>query len=278
MAHIGFMQGRLSPQIDGKIQAFPWGLWEIEFLVGGEAHFDLIEWTLDAEKLHENPLLLRSGQKRLQEMKQLTGVEVLSLTGDCFMQRPFWKASGSERQSLIQDFKDILEACAISGVRFVVVPLVDKGRLENEVQRQSLLDGLLPISPWLAKNGIVIVFESDFPPEYLAELITDFPQTTFGINYDIGNSAALGFDPQAEIRAYGDRIRNVHVKDRLLGGNTVPLGAGAADFPCVFHELSRVRYRGNFILQTARAPDGRHLDALICYREMVLGWLSESGL
>jgi hexulose-6-phosphate isomerase len=278
MARIGFMQGRLSPQIDGKIQAFPWGLWEMEFLIGGEAHFELIEWTLDAEKLHENPLLLRSGQKRLQEMKQLSGVDVFSLTGDCFMQTPFWKTSGTQRLYLIQSFQNILEACAKSGIRLVVVPLVDNGRLENDAQRQSLLDGLLPISPWLAEQGIVIVFESDFPPMDLANLMTDFPQTTFGINYDIGNSAALGFDPQVEIRAYGDRIRNVHVKDRLLWGKTVPLGAGAANFSCVFRELSRVRYRGDFILQTARAPDGRHLNTLIHYREMVLGWIAESGL
>ena len=28
---IGFMQGRLSPLVDGKIQAFPWDHWQAEF-------------------------------------------------------------------------------------------------------------------------------------------------------------------------------------------------------------------------------------------------------
>ena len=32
-ARIGFMQGRLSPQVDGKIQAFPWVHWRDEQLV-----------------------------------------------------------------------------------------------------------------------------------------------------------------------------------------------------------------------------------------------------
>lgn len=274
MARIGFMQGRLSPQIDGKIQAFPWQFWEREFLIGSEAGFELIEWTLDDDRLHENPLLLDAGQRRIRELSSTSGIQVISLTGDCFMQAPFWKAPEIGRRSLLQDLKSILGGCAAVGIRYVVVPLVDNGRLENTAQRESLLDGLLPLVPWLLKHEIAIVFESDYPPEALVELITSLPDPSFGINYDIGNSASLGFDPVAEIRAYGNRIRNVHVKDRLLGGTTVPLGTGAADFRLVFHELARIGYQGDFILQTARAPDGGHLEALVRYRELVRGWLS----
>ena len=70
--------------------------------------------------------------------------------------------------------------------------------------------------------------------------------------------AAAGFDPAEEIEAYGHRILSVHVKDRVLGGSTVPLGSGNADFEAVFAALGRVRYVGNYILQTARATDGDH--------------------
>lgn len=277
MPRIGFMQGRLSPQINGKIQAFPWQSWESEFVIGGRENFELIEWTLDEDRLHENPLLLDSGQERILELSRTSGMQLVSLTGDCFMQAPFWKAPETRRRSLLQDLGSILGACAAVGIRYVVIPLVDNGRLENDAQRQSLLDGLLPLVPWLLKHEIAIVFESDYPPEVLAELITSLPDSSFGINYDIGNSASLGFDPAAEILAYGNRIRNVHVKDRMLGGTTVPLGTGAADFPLVFRELKRIGYQGDFILQTVRAADGGHLDALLRYREMVRGWLGTSS-
>ena len=277
MPRIGFMQGRLSPQINGKIQAFPWQSWESEFVIGGRENFELIEWTLDEDRLHENPLLLDSGQERILELSRTSGIQLISLTGDCFMQAPFWKAPETRRRSLLQDLGSILGACAAVGIRYVVMPLVDNGRLENDAQRQSLLDGLLPLVPWLLKHEIAIVFESDYPPEVLAELITSLPDSSFGINYDIGNSASLGFDPAAEILAYGSRIRNVHVKDRMLGGTTVPLGTGAADFPLVFRELKRIGYQGDFILQTVRAADGGHLDALLRYREMVRGWLGTSS-
>jgi hexulose-6-phosphate isomerase len=277
MPRIGFMQGRLSPQIDGKIQAFPWHSWEAEFRIAGDALFETVEWTLDEERLRANPLLLPSGQKRIRELERMSGVKVASLTGDCFMQAPFWKAAETRRQALLQDLDAVLGACATTGIRLVVVPLVDNGHLEDDGQRESLHDGLLPRAPWLRKHAMSIVFESDLPPDSLANFISSFPDPAFGINYDIGNSAAMGFDPQAEIRTYGHRIRNVHVKDRLLGGTTVPLGTGAADFPRVFHELHRIGYPGDFILQTARAADGEHLSALNRYRRMVRRWLDASG-
>jgi hexulose-6-phosphate isomerase len=100
----------------------------------------------------------------------------------------------------------------------------------------------------------------------------------FGINYDIGNSAALGFNPQEEFAAYGARIVNVHIKDRMLGGTTVPLGTGSANFDAVFEALAKVNYRGNFILQTARAVDGNHSSSLSTYRDMAVNWLKRYAI
>jgi hexulose-6-phosphate isomerase len=70
----------------------------------------------------------------------------------------------------------------------------------------------------------------------------------------------------------------VHVKDRIIGGTTVPLGTGSADFEAVFNELGRISYRGNFILQTARAIDEDHATPLSRYRDMTALWMSRSGL
>ncbi len=76
-----------------------------------------------------------------------------------------------------------------------------------------------------------------------------------GANLDLGNSAALGYDALAECRAYGARVFNVHIKDRVLGGTTVPVGTGHTDFERAFRGLKDANYRGDFILQTAPSPD-----------------------
>ena len=36
---------------------------------------------------------------------------------------------------------------------------------------------------------------------------------------------------------------------------TVRLGYGNADFNCVFKSLKKIKYKGKFILQTARSPN-----------------------
>lgn len=271
---IGFMQGRLSPLINGRIQAFPWIHWKDEFPMAEQIGIHLMEWTLDQDHLYENPLLTQSGQTEIRELCLRHNLSIPSLTGDCFMQAPLWKASGEDRAALERDFREIATGCAAVGISMIVVPLVDNGRLESAEQEEALVAFLKNQAAFLALHELKVVFESDFAPVELARFISRLDPALFGINYDIGNSAALGFNPAEEIAAYGARIINVHVKDRVLGGTTVPLGTGSADFETVFSALAKFNFSGNCILQTARAADGNHAGVLSRYRDMTVAWLN----
>ena len=272
---IGFMQGRLSPMIDGRIQAFPWANWKDEFPFAEQIDIHLMEWTLDQDRLYENPLLTEAGQAEIRELCQRHGLSIPSLTGDCFMQAPLWKVQADERAALERDFREVAKGCAAVGISMIVVPLVDNGRLENTEQEDTLVAFLETQTKFLASHALKVVFESDFAPVELARFISRLDPALFGINYDIGNSAALGFEPAEEIAAYGARIINMHVKDRVLGGTTVTLGTGNADFEAVFAALAKFSYSGNYILQTARATDDDHAGALSCYRDMAMDWLNK---
>jgi hexulose-6-phosphate isomerase len=272
---IGFMQGRLSPLVNGRIQAFPTDHWRQEFELAGAHGFPLMEWTIDADEMADNPLMSAAGREEIRSLERRHGVKVASLTADCFMQAPFFKAEGAEAARRMKSLQRLLAACADLGLKFIVLPLVDNGRVETPDQARRLREGLanLQTHPGAPK----IIFESDFAPSALARFIADFPIERFGINYDIGNSASLGFDPAAEFAAYAGRIDNVHVKDRVLGGTTVPLGKGNADLPLVFRLLASSGYRGDVILQTARAADGQHAAALVRYRDSVKCWIEEAA-
>lgn len=274
---IGFMQGRLCDRIDGKIQAFPWRDWESEFSIAQRLGISLMEWTLDQENLYNNPFMTQTGQQRICELSRQTGIRVLSLTGDCFMQAPFFKTTGEERLSLLQDLRAVLQSSALLGLHYVVMPLVDNATISSIEEEISLQNGLLPLHEELVAMRLKILFESDLSPQRLAHFIKQFPAATFGINYDIGNSASLGYQPSEEISAYGHRIDNVHIKDRIHGGTTVPLGAGDANFPEVFSHLRKIGYAGNFILQTARAADNNHSAALARYRDMTMDWWADES-
>ncbi len=269
------MQGRLSELVDGRIQAFPWWEWQQEFPRARTLGLGRIEWTLDQDRLHDNPLMTAAGRAEILRLALENAVEIASLTGDCFMQSPFWKAEGDARQRLLADLDLVLASAAALGIEFIVIPLVDNGRIETPEQAAILLRALLDRSAGLSEQRLKIVFESDAPPAELARFIADFPSEAFGINYDIGNSASLGYDCGEEIACYAPRILNVHVKDRLRGGTTVPLGTGAGQLAIAIRSLEQAGYRGQYILQTARAAN--HADALARYREMTLRWIEDAG-
>ena len=118
------MQGRLSPLVDGKIQSFPWTSWQDELALAARHDFHLLEWTLDQDRLHENPLLTAAGQSEIRRLCELHAIAIASLTCDCFMQAPLWKADAAELAARERDFLAVTDACAQLRIVLLVVPLV----------------------------------------------------------------------------------------------------------------------------------------------------------
>ena len=85
-------------------------------------------------------------------------------------------------------------------------------------------------------------------------------QYTHSLGPQLGRRAAtrtpLGFDPKDEMEAYGDRISDVHIKDRVRGGKSVPLGAGDAKISMVLDLLSEINFDGPLIMQAFRGELG----------------------
>ncbi|CAN1507438.1 IolE Sugar phosphate isomerases/epimerases [Mycobacteriaceae bacterium] len=273
---IGYMQGRLCPMVDGKIQAFPWRDWRTEFPGAQRLGIGLMEWTLDHDRLSENPLMTPQGRAEIRDLSSKFGVRVGSLTGDIFMQAPFWKVSGQMREQRLAELDLVLDACAILGIRIVVVPLVDNGSMLGPEHEAAVIDTVSARAERLRRDQLVIAFECDYRPSDLARFIGCIPSDICGINLDIGNSAALGYDTAEEIAAYGERIVNVHIKDRILGGTTVPLGTGSADIPRSLRMLVSSGYRGSYVLQTARAQDGDNEGTLGRYLQLTRHWLRDA--
>jgi L-ribulose-5-phosphate 3-epimerase len=175
---IGFMQGRLSALVEGKIQAFPWSEWREEFPRARALGLSRMEWTIDQDRLRENPLTTDAGRTEIKRLVRENALGIPSLTGDCFMQAPFWKATGQAREALLADLDLVLASCSALGIEFVVIPLVDNGKIETPDQTQALLGTLLTRTVSLSKQNVKIVFESDllsspgFRPRISASITT----------------------------------------------------------------------------------------------------------
>jgi hypothetical protein len=73
--NIGFMQGRLSKMVDGKIQAFPVLEWREEFSRARKMSLRHIEWTLDHKNLFKNPIMTSDGRSEIDGLVEQHGVE-----------------------------------------------------------------------------------------------------------------------------------------------------------------------------------------------------------
>ena len=263
---IGFVQGRLSPMINNRIQQFPLDSWQNEFALASKLDIKLIEWTIDTYKFLENPLVKLKGREEINKTAEKNSILIPSVTCDYFMETPPWK---NDLTIVKKRIITILKGMRNIGSKILVVPLVDNSSLTTSNSIEVVKSLFTDLIPEISENRLQIAFECDLNPEKLSDFIGKFDRNYFGVNYDIGNSSSLGFDPIEEFKAYGSRIINVHVKDRKLNGATVPLGDGDANFQKIFRLLYETNYQGNLILQTARSKDGEDAEVLVKYKKLV---------
>ena len=272
---IGFIQGRLSPITNNRIQQFPWDTWQNEFSIASKNDINLIEWTIDTFKFYLNPLINLNQWEEINTIASKNNILIPSVTCDYFMENPPWKSDiDLIKKGIIAIFQGMKNISA----KILVVPLVDNSSLLDSSNADTVKNLFTDLIPEMIQNNIQIAFECDLNPEKLLHFISEFDKNYFGINYDIGNSASLGFDPNNEFESYGSRITNVHVKDRKLNGPTIPLGEGDADFPRIFRLLHRENYQGNLILQTARSKERRDAEVLVQYKKLVEDWWEEAKI
>jgi len=270
MTRIGIMEGRLFPPEAGRFQSFPREHWADEFELAAKAGLDCIEWIYDLYGADVNPLATDAGIERMKLLSKQHGVQVLSVCADYFMDKPLVRASKSEMAERMATLEWLLGRCQLLGMNRMVVPFVDASRIDTDAEFEQVCATLTRLLPAAEKTGIELHLETSLPPKRFAELLARLPHKMLKANYDSGNSSSLGYKPREEFAAYGTRIGSVHIKDRLFGAGTVPLGTGDADFVALADGLKSVRYAGDFILQVARETPGNEVNWARQNREFVL--------
>lgn len=251
---LGIMQGRLSPKHPALLQSFPHVFWRHEFDRARELGFDLIEWLVDDEDLTSNPLFHPQGRRELGRVIERTGVKIESLCAHVLTEGAIGQPGddGAEAQKLLGE---ILRAGADFGVTRVVLPLLDGASVREGGRCLDALAEYLRMVLRQAPDTSVICLESELPAANMISLLNRIDHAMVGVCYDLGNATALGFDPAAEIACLGGAIREVHIKDRVVGGGSVMLGQGDTAFRPAFKALSAAGYGGAVIMETPVGDD-----------------------
>ena len=267
---IGIMQGRLLPPTLDRIQAFPIGNWQSEFQLAAEAGLDCIEWIYEMDTADHNPLGTDAGISEIRDVVAETGVEVLSVCGDYYMPERLVALDGGVRHDVVEHLFWMIEQTSKVGARHLVLPFVDASSLTSRVEMDGLLEVLNLALPVARRAGIGLHLETDLPAGKLATIVQgEGADPLLRITCDIGNEASLGLAPAEQYAELAPLLGSVHVKDRSLGGGTVALGQGDADFDSIFGICAAQAYEGVFMLQVARGREGDELDLAKQNREFV---------
>jgi sugar phosphate isomerase/epimerase len=252
----GIMQGRLLPKYQGRYQAHPLGYWKDEFPLASKLGLDSIEFIIDYNDAEKNPLLAKGGLEEIKKIEKSSGVKVRSICADYFMEAPIHSQDTLVVDKSIEVLNTLIKNAYLMNVKDIVIPCVDQSSFKNETDMNNFIRNIKFVIRTAENAGINISLETDLAPLSFAKLIDSIGSKNVTVNYDIGNSAALGYDPVEEFKAYGDKITDLHIKDRIIGGASVLLGTGDANFLKIFNLLSKYDYKGIIIFQAFRDDEG----------------------
>jgi L-ribulose-5-phosphate 3-epimerase len=253
---IGVIQGRLLPKYRGRYQAHPIGYWEDEFEIAASLGLDLIEFILDYNDYEDNPLMSVSGCKEIKEISNQSGVHVKTVCADYFMEAPLHSDDLHVATLSAAVLRELILNSQTIGITDIIIPLVDQSSLATLESRDRFISALTPFLSDLEAQDINLNLETDLGPSEFKQLLAQIDSKRVTVNYDTGNSAGLGYDPDQEFAAYGPQITDIHIKDRVKGGPSVCLGQGSADFAKIFKSVHDFGYNGPFIMQAFRDDEG----------------------
>jgi len=268
---LGIMQGRLLPKYEGRYQAHPVGYWQDEFSIAAELELDCIEFILDYKYVESNPLLNPDGRKQIRTISEETGVKVVSVCADYFMEAPLHSVEPEVSLRSLGILEKLIDAAGDLGIKNIVIPCVEQSGIVDLSSRSRLCDALGQIIPKALQSGVNLALETELGPLEFHSLLNTINVECVTVNYDTGNSASLGFDTVEELDAYGRQITDVHIKDRQLNGGSVVLGSGAWEYGIFLTKLKTIGFDGPFILQAFRDDEGVEIfkNQLNWFREII---------
>ena len=154
----------------------------------------------------------------------------------------------------------------------IVLPFVDESSISSVFREPKVINSLRRVIDFFEKVEIECSLELDLPPDDILGLVDSLNSEFVFINYDIGNSAALGFDCSEELDMYGHLINDIHLKDRVVGGGPISFGNGSSNFDCLFEFIFKNEFSDPIIMQSYRDNEGLQI-----FKQQ-LNWIKERYL
>lgn len=182
----------------------------------------------------------------------------------------------SVRARAVEIIQQSASLAALAGAKAILLPVGQPESLTADQARDQLVEVLKECAPAAEAADVCLAVENvgqalARTADDLIDIVSRVASPSCQVYYDVGNGAAQGADPAADIRRLGAQLAMVHVKDfrrTERRRDTVIIGDGAIDWKAVLAALSEVNYDGFLTLEvpgTAETADDiavRSRDAL----------------
>lgn len=246
---IGVMQGRLSPRPAGKLQEFPWQSYAEEFFKAARLGLHSIEWIFEEPRFEQNPLWTEHGREEIRELIARSGVRVQSVCADYFMVRRL----AGETATALSENCDVLAELIVHahavGADRILIPLLETSAVDTPELKREVANSLRSAVSTAERYGVTLGLEMEIAGHEYAKFVSSVGSSRVRAYYDTGNSTAAGFDIAEDVVPLLPLLHAVHIKDRVRGGGSRPLGTGDTNFQAFLPKLLRAGFRGDFVLQ-----------------------------
>tara|TARA_R110002020_G_scaffold282697_1_gene498337 strand:- start:836 stop:1600 length:765 start_codon:yes stop_codon:yes gene_type:complete len=248
---LGIIQGRLSEPKEG-FQECPVN-WKREFDLLPKLGLNHIEWIITYENFSTNPIFT-------QDLKQYP---ISSVCADFMVSDDF------NESTYINEFLKITCEYAIQNeIKNVTIPLLEKSSIDDNDVADKFIDVFYPHI--VRFKDLNFLIEAELNHKKLKKVL-DLNSNLF-VTYDTGNITSHGLSHKDYILELGDRIKQVHIKDRTRNPlKTVEPNTGDTDFKLIFEYLNKINYDGIYTLQTARGIAGKEIETIKRHKKIIKG-------
>ncbi len=204
---ISFVQGRLSNQIGSNFQYFPIDNWQNELKDANKIGLSNIEWIVSDLS---NPIFNNEFLKLIILYLKKLKIKISSISLDFLMTRPFYNLGKKDLDWLIKKLNLISKRF---GKLRINLPIEEESRVFNYQQLSKLKKNLKYFEKKISKIFLISI-ETDISPNNILKLLSKKNFKRIGLNIDIGNIEANGYDIESYFSELKDFIFGIHIKNR----------------------------------------------------------------
>ena len=197
-----------------------------------------------------------AGRRELTAAAEGAGVVASSVCLHSYWQYSFASPDEDTRSRSRDLAREAAVATAEVGAVNILVPLTCPKEVGAEEARSRWIDGVKACAPAAEKAGAVFCLENVGQPfanrpEEIIAVVDAIGSAAVKVYYDPGNAVGKGDDPLDAIARYGERIAQIHVKER----EGTHLGEGIVPWKEIIPALMGVGFDGWLVLETEATDD-----------------------